>query len=85
MPTFSISQVTTEQHEVTFREHDGYILHVPTGERFYFVKASCVYFMRMKVPNALVGNGGLDGMGKQLKMPTALFPFCESAPLSCNF
>ena len=57
MPIFSIAQVTQEKHEVTFRENDGYILHVPTGERFYFVKAAGVYFIKMRVPKGLVLDG----------------------------
>ena len=42
VPMFSIKHVTKEQHEVTFREHDGYILRVPTGRRYYFVCVSDV-------------------------------------------
>ena len=63
MPIFSISQVTAEQHEVTFREHDGYILHVPSGKKFFFIKRSGVYFIKMKVPRELVLEGGFGRHG----------------------
>ena len=64
MPIFSISRLTKEKHEVTVREHDGYILHVPNGERFYVVKASGVYFIKMKAPRGLVLDGGFGRHGE---------------------
>ena len=63
MPIFSVNHITKDKHEVTFREHDGYILHVPSGRKFFFTCISDVYFIKMRVPKALIGNGGFTRPG----------------------
>ena len=49
-----ISQYTTDAYEITFRKDGGTVLHPETGHSFDFIKASNVYFIKMRVPKALV-------------------------------
>ena len=56
MPIISTNGLTAEQNEVTYRYEDGYILHVPTGERTPFIARNGVYVLQMRVPRRLVGD-----------------------------
>ena len=52
----AVVEYTEEDFEVTFRKTGGTVLNMKTGQTFDFVKASGVYFIKMRVPKALLPN-----------------------------
>ena len=54
LPIFSIGQVAKDKHRVIFDEDEGVIVHKPTGKEIPFIMRNGVYFIKMRVPRALV-------------------------------
>ena len=54
MPNVSISKRATEKDRTHFDEYGGELLHKPTGEVTPIVARMGVYFVQMRVPNAIV-------------------------------
>ena len=53
MPIISTNKLAKEQNDIVYRADDGYILHLPTGQRTPFVARDGVYFVQMRIPNDL--------------------------------
>ena len=47
LPILSTGGLTDLDNNVMYRKHDGYIEHIPTGDRSYFFKLHGVYFIKM--------------------------------------
>ena len=60
LPIFSLNQVTRDKSKVILDEDSAVIIHKPSGAKFPFVVRNGVYFMKLRVPRALVNAQKVD-------------------------
>ena len=64
MPIFSIGNINDDNCETMFRKDNGTIYNLTNGEEIDFIRASGVYFVKMKVERALVEPAGFARHGR---------------------
>ena len=53
MPILSTQVIASNQAELRYREHDGTIHHLDTGDETQFIAAQGVYFVKLFLPRSI--------------------------------